>query len=68
MFSCGYHKESEIRCSKYTYENVYYVWVYDGIDLMEGFMVPMKGINEKKKDSVNALADKFISDCEMLEK
>ena len=65
---CGYHKTDEVRKNGATGEVVYAIWIYDGVNLLQGFQIPIDSINKSKKDSLNKEADDYIKLLESVEK
>lgn len=68
FISCGYHKDEQVYTPFMSNESYYRVRVFppQGLTNSGAIMVydiPMYGINDKKVDSINKVADKFILDC-----
>lgn len=66
--SCGYHKDKEIYTPFMSNEPIYMVRVWGPIELTNNgcliiYQIQMKGITDKKIDSINKEADKFIETC-----
>jgi len=66
--SCSYWKDESI-INEYPNTTYYMVRVFPPLGLTNTgasiiYKIPMEGINDKKVDSINKVADKFIEHCE----
>ncbi len=67
FISCSYYKDSSIT-SDFNNQSFYMVRVFPPAELTNSgaliiYKIPMEGINDKKGDSINKVADKYIEDC-----
>jgi len=69
LISCNYSKDESI-VRDFIGDNSYYmvrVWPPQGFTNSGAliiYKIPMEGINDKKVDSINKVADKYIENCE----
>ena len=60
LSSCGYRKVKEVRNNAATGEVQYVIWVYDGLELREGFRLPINNATCQNIDSISRKADTLI--------
>lgn len=71
LISCGYSKDESVYTPFMSNESFYMVRVFPppfssftNTGALKIYKIPMQGITDKKVDSINKEADKFINDCE----
>lgn len=72
FISCGYHKDSQVYRPFMSDESYYMVRVWETFTVTNNgalkiYEIPMEGINDKKIDSINREADKFIENCKKID-
>lgn len=62
LTSCGYYKDSQVSHGVYMIR----IWqhTFTNMGAQKIYYLPMEGITDKKVDSINRLADKYIENCE----
>jgi len=65
--SCDYRKDESI-ISEYPHQSYYMVRIFPPVGFTNTgaimiYKIPMESITDKKVDSINKVADKYIEDC-----
>lgn len=68
FISCDYHKDESVYSPMMSNESYYMVRVFPPLGLTNSgalmiYKIPMQGIDDKKVDSINKIADKYIENC-----
>ena len=68
FISCGYRKNIDIGKDYGEDESFYVIRIFaptfTNCPPIKEYYLPMQGINDKKVDSINKLADQYIKNCE----